>query len=138
MSNILTDWRKALVAHLDANLQDGSYTVLSGARDGASDRKLACVFVPTWTEARDVNWATPPMIIRAWVTQPSQLAPTSPQDPEPLEQLAVDLMTTLQPVQTTLLDDIYFWIARIRFDYEEWGVEATLQSYTRNLATLTA
>jgi len=138
VSNVLTDWRTALVDHLDANLQGGSYTVLSGPRDGATDRKLACVFVPAWQQARDVSFGTPPMIVRAWVPQPTTLAPTSPQDPGPLEQLAVDLMTTLQPVQTTLLAALYFWVAKIRFDYDDWGVEATLQSYTRNLATLPA
>lgn len=136
MSNILTDWRRALIAHLAANLQAGDWDVRSGERDGpVKDRQLAVVFVPAITEAGDVLFASPPMIIRAWIPRSKQPKPELPQDPEPLEQLAVDLMTCLEPVQASLLASLYFRVASVEIDYDDWGVQATLASFTLNPAS---
>lgn len=137
MSNILSDWRQALVTYLAANLQGGTFTVESGVRDGQSfDRKLACVFVPDWQPDRNVNFARPPMVVRAWWPKSMQPQNVIPVPPDDLEQLAVDLMTTLEPVQTSLVAGLYFWVSKVRIDYEDWGVEAQLTSWTRNVATL--
>jgi hypothetical protein len=137
VSNILTDWRQALMALLDSNLQGGDFTVVAGKRDGLSrERKLACVYVPKIPTDNKIFFARPPMVIRAWVAKPKQPRPDEPLDPEPVEQLAVDLMALLQPVQSTLLDGIVFWVADVEIDYDDWGVQATLTSWTENPATL--
>lgn len=138
MSNILTDWRQALVTYLDANLQSGDFDVRAGRRDGVSrDKKLACVFVPAIVEdSGSVNFARPPMMVRAWIPKPKQPPGESPHDPEPLEQLAIDLMEILEPVQTSLLAGLYFRVASVQIDYEDWGVQATLTSWMVNPATV--
>lgn len=139
MSNILTDWRQALVTHLKANLQDGDFEVRSGERDGESkDRKLAVVFVPTAfaEESGDVNYARPPMVIRAWIPRSRQPRPTEPPDPEPIEQLMLDLMSCLQPVQTTLVTGLYFRVTAVIPDYADWGVQASLLGWTLNPASV--
>jgi hypothetical protein len=143
VSNILTDWRRALVDYLAENLQDGVFDVRGGTRTGVSrDKHRACVFVPRIRQDDgNINFARPPMIVRAWPPKPKQPSSTSPPDPEPLEQLAVDLMATLQPVQTTLLPSepgFYFWVVDVEIDddLDEWGVQATLTAWTRNPATL--
>jgi hypothetical protein len=139
MSNILTDWRLALIAHLETNLQGGIFDVRSGERDeglGSKDRPLAVVFTPTIKDAANILFSSPPMLIRAWLPQSTQPKATAPRDPGPLEQLAVDLMTTLEPVQASLLPGrLFFHVAEIAFDYVDWGVQATLSSFTGNPAT---
>lgn len=140
MSNILTEWRQAVTAQLETNLQSGSFTVLAGERDGVSrDRKLACVFAPAMaTDSGDVNFARPVLIVRAWVPQPKQPKNAAPQDPAPVEQLMLDLAVCLQAVQTptlaSALDGFYAFVTQIRPDYDDWGVEATLQGWTGNRA----
>jgi len=143
VSNILTDWRKALVAHLEDNLQGGDFkgNVLSGERDGESkDRKLACVFVPSIQEfAQNILFATPPMVIRAWIPKPKLPKAQQPVDPEPVEQLGVDLMSCLEPVEATLLAGrLFFRVGSVDFDYADWGVQASLVSFTDNPATFGA
>ncbi len=137
MSNILTDWRRALVALLASDLQGGSFKVVSRRRDGESrDEKIACVFVPRIAQDEgNVNFARPPMVIRAWLPKPRTPKTEEQIDPEPLEQLAVDLCTLLEPVQTTLVPNLYFWVASCDIDDQDWGVQASLVSWTLNPAT---
>jgi hypothetical protein len=137
--NLLTSWRQALIAHLEKNLQAGDWTVLAGRRDEPSrDRKLAVVFVPTAfaEDGGDVNFARPPMAVRAWIPRSKQPFDPIPPDPEPLEQLMLDLMTCLEPVQTTLVANLYFRVVQVTPDYDNWGVEARLAGWTLNPATL--
>ena len=136
MSNVLTDFRAAVATYLRTNLKGGTFTVLSGERDGPATEKLACVFVPSIANAANILFASPPLIVRAWIPKPrTPRAQRVGVDPAPLEQLAVDLMTTLKPVGTTLLPgELYFWVSNIDFDYTDWGVQATLTSYTQNPA----
>lgn len=141
--NILTLWRQALVAHLAENLPvhsdyPGDWDVRSGVRDGAwKESKLAVVFVPSIGEdGGDVNFARPPMIVRAWLPRSDQPRDTDPLDPGPLEQLAVDLMQLLEPVQTTLVDGLYFRVSRVDIDYDDWGVQAVLTSFMLNPASV--
>jgi hypothetical protein len=142
MSNVLTEWRQAVAAQLAANLQDGTFTVLAGERDGLSrDRKLACVFAPAvQTDGSNVSFARPVLTVRAWVPIPKTPAPTEPRDPEPVEQLMIDLAQCLQQIQTPALPSaifgFYFFVTQIRPDYEDFGVEATLQGWTGNPAVL--
>lgn len=139
--NILTDWRKAVQQHLAENLQDGAFEVRAGRRDGkVRDKKLVVVFVPTLRPDANVNFARPQLIVRAWVPEPKQPKSESPQDPEPVEQLLVDLAETLKEVR--VLPDIgdgrglYFEIGQITPDYDDWGVEATLNGWMTNPGAL--
>lgn len=141
MSNLITDWRKAVMAQLDENLQDGIFEVLAGERDGLSrDRHLACVFAPPLvTDGANVSFARPALIVRAWVPKPkiSATLTDSPADPEPVEQLMIDLAECLQQVErqpTIGISGLYSFVTQIRPDYDDWGVEATLQAWTGNPA----
>lgn len=141
MSNVLTEWRQAVAAHIAANLQDGTYKgkVLPGERDGVSRENIACVFVPTLaTDGSDVNFARPTLVVRAWVAKPKTPSTTQPRDPEPVEQLIIDLASCLQSIQrpqlASAIDGFYSFVTQIRPDYEDWGVEATLQGWTGNPA----
>jgi hypothetical protein len=145
VSNTITLWRQAVMAQLEANLQDGEFTVLPGERDGLSrDRKLACVYAPALaTDGANVSFARPVLIVRAWVPQPRISAKLKdvPADPEPVEQLMVDLAACLQEIQAQPaigISGLYFFVTQIRPDYDDWGVEATLQGWTGNPAVLPA
>jgi hypothetical protein len=135
-SNVLTEWRKAVMAQLDTNLQDGGFTVLAGFREGPSkDRDLAVVFVPPMESDGNVNFARPVLVVRAWKAS-SKMPKTDPRDPEPVEQLMVDLAECLAPIQ--VLPDIgggkgLFWnLQSVEPDYDDWGVQATLVGWTEN------
>lgn len=139
--NILTDWRKAVMEHLDADLQDGSFEVHGGNRDDVSrDRKIIVVFVPPLRPDANVNYDRPQLIIRAWVPKSKQPPAKSPADPEPLEQLMVDLADSLKTLR--VLPSIgsgrglYFEVGDITPDYEDWGVQATLNGWMTNPGAL--
>ena len=142
MSNVITEWRQAVMGQLEQNLQAGAFAgnVLAGERDGVSrDRNLACVFAsPLVTDGGNVNFARPVLIVRAWVARPKTPAASEPRDPEPVEQLMLDLAACLQQIQRpqlpSALDGFYSFVTQIRPDYDDWGVEATLQGWTGNPA----
>lgn len=129
------------MAKLDADLQDGGFTVIPGERDGkSSDRDLACVFAPPLrADGGNVNFARPVLIVRAW-KRSDRMPKGKPRDPEQIEQLMIDLATCLQEIQ--VLPDIdggsglYFFVTQIDPDYEDWGVQATLTGWARNPATV--
>ncbi len=142
MSNVVTDWRKAVVAQLDASLQDGEFTVLSAKRDGPSpDRKLCCVYKDRTTPRANANpgaFMAPVLIVRAWLPKPAQPRPrghrqpgTAQPDPAPLEQLEMDLWSTLDPIRALPAIGIYFEIAETEIDFDDWGVQATLTAWVR-------
>lgn len=138
MSNVLTDWRLALVAQLDANLQGGLFKgqIVSGELDGVQRRHVACVYVPDMvTDGRDVNLSRPVMIVRAWLPDPKTPKRTAPPDPGPVEQLLVDLAACLKAVQ--VLPEIgphglWFFITELKPDRADFGVQATLRAWTEN------
>lgn len=142
MSNILTDWRLALQAYLEANLplpENGkAWDIRAGEHDQVEpvrDRNLLVVFVPSFAPSPDLLFASPPMTIRAWIPKSKQPKPVVPPDPAPLEQLAIDFTTTLQPVRASLLiGRLVFQIAEIQIDQESWGVQVVLSSFTPNPA----
>lgn len=156
-TNVLTYLRRSVMEKLETDLQpddagNGTFEVNAGDRDGAADRKLCHVFVPTdESDNTNVNYSRPTVIVRAWLPKGAkQPAPrgkrqagknTSVADPEQLEQLMVDLLACLEQMQ--VLPDIeggpkgvYFFATRRRFDYTDWGVEVTLRGWTENTATL--
>ena len=142
MSNLLTQWRQEVTWQLERELQGGSFTVVAGERDGPSrDRKLACVYAPTIRSDTDVNFARPVLIVRAWIPKPKTPRETDPPDPEPLEQLMLDVQEALQPIQVLPnvgSGGLYFFVTQVRPDYEDWGVEVTLTGWTHNPATIAA
>lgn len=140
-TNVLTQWRQAVMAKLDSDLQAGQFTVLAGERDGESkDRDLACVFAPPLrADNGNVNFARPVLIVRAWKAS-SKMPKAQPRDPEPVEQLMIDLATCLQDIQVLPELDggngLYFFVTEIVPDYDDWGVQATLTGWSRNPATV--
>ncbi len=142
MSNVVTEWRNAVVAQLDANLQGGEFTVLSARRDGPSpDRKLCCVYKDRTTPRAGTDpgaFISPVLIVRAWLPKPLQPRPrghrqpgTAQPDPEPLEQLEMDLWTTLDPIRSLPSIGVYFEISETSIDHDDWGVQATLTGWVQ-------
>jgi hypothetical protein len=139
--SIITLWRQALVAFLEEAFSDEDVEVISGPRSGVSrDKVRIAVFWPGWQEdSGNPNFARPTMKIRFWPDRSKQPA-ADPKDPAPLEQAATDLMAALQTVQKPgdLVDGLYCRVATIVADDDpnEWGIEATLVSWTINPATI--
>jgi hypothetical protein len=73
VSNILTDWREQLVAHLDRSSRWPRSN--PGVRPPAPsrDKDLIAVFWPGMGEAGNVNFANPTMTVRYWVKDPKLL-----------------------------------------------------------------
>jgi hypothetical protein len=136
MSNVITDSRKAIMAKLLSDLTATNglpFTVVAGTRDGVSrDRNIACVFAPPLKINGNVNFANPAMVVRAWVKQPKPPKATSPQDPEPVEQLQIDLLRVLGEIVLPAGLNIYWIVDEITTDYADWGVQATLRGWTPN------
>lgn len=137
MSNVLTDWRTALVTLLGTTFPAAE--ILSGEREGLSrDKDRACVFVlPLTPVSADVNNANPRMAIRFWKKLPKIDASLrdAPPDPEPIEQLMLDLAGMLQPKLTSLGVSTlaYFHVDSITPDVnDEYGVEVLLTGWMRN------
>lgn len=141
MSNILSDWRQAVMDQLDANLQGGLFTgkVVAGSKDGAQTDFAACVFVPTMvSNTADIDFARPVLTIRTWLPLTKLALKTTPPDPAPVEQLMVDVASCLQPIQTLELDSgvLTFALVKMVPDYPDFGVETTLRGWIGNPATL--
>lgn len=138
MSNLLTDWRTQLIAHLEEAFPLAE--VEAGMRPLAPsrDKDRITVFSPGMGEADDVNFVNPTMTIRYWVKDPKTRVKPVPRDDGPLEQAAWDLALSLQPVQTTLDPGqrYYFRLTGIRIDRDDYGVEAQLLAWTLNPATV--
>lgn len=139
MSNVISDWRAALVTLLGTTFP--SARVVSGERSGrAVDKDIVCVFAaPLTPVASDVNNANPKMTIRYWKTHPKISAKLRdvPKDPAPIEQLMLDMAAMLQPKLTSLGVSTlaYFHVDSISPDVEdEYGVEVQLTGWMRNPA----
>lgn len=142
-SNLITDWRNALVALLKTKFPDAE--VISGDRvDGPSrDKQRIAVFWPGTPESAEVNFINPRMTIRLWTPHPKVLQKPVPADDTPLEQASWDLALALQPVLVTLLNDtepaykgFYFRCAQIVPVRDEFAIEAHLLGLWKNPAFL--
>jgi len=144
MSNLISDWRTALVARLQTSFPDAE--VLSGQRadDVSRDKDRIAVFWPGTPEASEVNFVNPKMTIRYWAKRPKTTLKDVPHDDGPLEQAAWDLALALQPVLAKLLNDtdpaypgFYFRVVQIVPVRDEFAVEAQLVGTWKNPAYLT-
>lgn len=130
MSNPVTDWRAALVTLLGTTFP--SAEVLSGARTGFSrDKDRIVVFWPRTPVDTNVNYLRPQMLIRYFAKTPRRpRGRTEGQiDDTPLEQAAWDLTNALMPVRTTLVSNLYFELAGVTPNRDEFYVEAQLIAY---------
>lgn len=142
MSNILSDWRQAVMDQLDANLQGGLFTgkVVAGEKDGPQTDYAAAVFVPTLiSDTANIDFARPVLTVRTWLPLTKLLLKTTPVDPTPVEQLMVDVAACLQPIQSLALSDdkaLTFALVKMLPHYADLGVETTLRGWVGNPATL--
>lgn len=140
MSNVITDWQVALIALLADATPDGlGIPFLDRERDGLSrERDLGCVFAPkpAWQQVdSNVLFANFFMTVRVWKRFKAEPAQDKPPDTIAIDQLAIDIPTLLEAVQTTLVPNFYFWVAQMTTDYADQGVEAKLVGWARNPAT---
>lgn len=138
-SNLISDWRRALIAELKTAYPDALVT--SGRRAGVSREQRITVFSDGYREdASRVVVAHPVMVIRYWPARGDTASAESPADPTELEQAAVDLMTLLEARQAQIesaVTDLWYFRpeqALIDEDPEEWGVELRLTGFARNVA----
>jgi hypothetical protein len=143
MESVVTGWRQAVMDQIEANLTDangGAFEVIAGERDGVSrDRNLACVFEIDSPTDGNPSFMRPILIVRAWLRTPKTTKTQIPIDPQPLEQLKQDLAELLQQIQVLPAIGIwglYFQVIGRRTDFEDRGVEFTLQGWTGNPAAI--
>src|SRR5690348_2742380 len=102
MSNLITDWRTELVAHLktsfpEAEVIPGEWPetpigkTTSPPESVARGKDRICVFWPGMQAAANVNFAQPRMTIRYWKQLPKTALKPVPRDESELEQAAWDL-----------------------------------------------
>lgn len=140
-ANLVSDWRRALMSELQTAHPDAEVT--AGRRTGvARDRERICVFFDGYQElSQRVVVANPVLVVRVWPDR-SKLPSDTPQDPTQLEQAAVDLMRLLQDRQQQIersVDDLWYFRVQsvvIDEDPEEWGVEARLLGFAKNVAVV--
>ncbi|MBA2642653.1 MAG: hypothetical protein H0U82_06995 [Actinobacteria bacterium] len=136
-ANLISEWRRALVSELQTAFPGAEVT--SGRRAGVSRELRIAVFFDGHRETPDrVVVARTVMIVRYW---PAHAADT-PADPSELEQAAYDLMRLLQDRQKQIelaVDDLWFFRVESVVtdeDPEEWGVEARLLGFAKNVAAI--
>jgi hypothetical protein len=140
-ANLVSDWRRALMSELQTAHPDADVT--AGRRTGVSrDQERIAVFFDGYSEqAARVVVANPVMVVRFWPDR-SKLPADTPEDPTQLEQAAVDLMRLLQARQAQIensVDDLWYFRVQsvvIDEDPEEWGVEARLLGFAKNVAAV--
>lgn len=138
-SNLISQWRRALISELKTAYPDALVT--SGRRSGASAIQRITVFFDGYGEdAGRVVVARPLMVIRYWPARGEIPAADDPADPTELEQAAVDLMTLLEARQSQIergVTDLWYFrpqTATIDEDPNEWGVEVRLLGFAKNVA----
>lgn len=139
MANVVTSWRQQLVAALTLAFPDAE--VKSGKRQGVSrDVDRINVFADPQAHGHlpdRIVVASPRMVIRYWKRRSEMPAVADPPDPAELEQARQDLETFFEQNQKPAVTDLWFaQLESIRIDdgLDEWGVEARLVGYGRNLA----
>lgn len=136
-ANIVSDWRQALVT--DLRTAYPSAIVESKRRTGVNrePEPRISVHFDGYQEAQTVVVANPVMVVRYW---PPRASEQPPEDAFELEQAAVDLLRLFQDRMVAIEDSIddlwYFRVVSVVIDEDpdEWGVEARLLGYARNLA----
>jgi hypothetical protein len=149
VSNLITDWRTALVTLLKASFPTADVIAgewpetpigktSSASASVARDKDRIAVFWPGMAEAANVNFAQPRMTIRFWKKLTKTALKPVPRDEGELEQAAWDLALALQPVQTTLDPGqrYYFRVTQILPVRDEHAVEAQLIAWTKNPASI--
>lgn len=136
---MLSAWRRAVADLLEEAFP--GFVVYSGFREGQNrDLSVISVFSPGIAERQaNVQVAELRLVVRAWPKVVPATGGERPLDPEPLEELALRLESTLQEAQTTLAsaDGIWFTrLQRVEIDYEEWGCEAQLTAWADNPAVV--
>lgn len=144
MSSLITDWRKAIEAHLRSEL-DGVEVLPGGQREGPNrrDKPAVCVFWPEWRAVdRDIALADPHLEIRYWPPISRLQKNQNPRDPEPLEQAAVTIMLAFRDKRKVgdFVENLacYIQTATPNYDPDEWRVDFRVQSVTLHLATRAA
>lgn len=139
MSNLITDWRAAVISYLSDQFPAAT---VKGGRDASVNREAQdqiLVFWPGWPELpRDIALATPTLTIRYFPSLSKQPSTTSPRDEASLEQAAADLMLAMAPKRKAgdFVDGLACRISKCvpNADPAAWFVEATVQAYALNLA----
>ena len=142
MSNVLSDWRNALIGVLQTQFPTAE--VRAGVRQGVSrDKDRINVFADP-TEQTHVPGRivveTPRLLVRYWKAFNITPPPNTPADPTPLEQARYDLEIFLRAQQNTLgVSGLWYFLVestKIDEDPKEWGIETRLQGYTKNYAAI--
>jgi hypothetical protein len=142
MTNLVTDFREALVADLQLEFPDAD--VLSGIRTGkAVDRAKIAVFWPGTREMQGrVVVGEARIVVRYWPVSAKvrDQSTAGVRDPGELEQAAWDLQTFLQTKQTSY-GASGAWFCRLvsvepDYDPDEWGVEAVIAVMFDNPAVI--
>lgn len=142
-SNVISDWRRALVAELKTAYPDALVT--SGRRSGVSREPRITVFSDGYREQGGrVVVANPVMVIRYWPARGDTAAAESPADPTELEQASIDLLRLLEDRQSQIeraVTDLWYFrpeSALIDEDPDEWGIEVRLVGFAKNIAVALA
>ena len=140
MTNVLTTWRENIAALVTSTFAAESPRAIVGERVAQSvsrDSDLFCVFAsPIRPTAGNVNNANLVLTVRYWKKYPKVGATLRdvPRDPEPIEQLMLDMAAMFKPHLTDQGID-YYHVESITPDVaDEYGVEAVLTAWTRNPA----
>lgn len=116
--------------------------VASGERSGVSlDKDRINVFAGPWRkDSGRAVVAQPTMIVRYWPARGEQPATATPHDPDELDDALDALLAALRPLQASLaVTNLWYFLvdsSDTDEDPAEWGVEARLVGYGKNLATI--
>jgi hypothetical protein len=145
VTNVITDWRVAVIEYLAGEFAEadvfGGRQLRAGANRNAKDQ--IGVHWPGWPQlSRDIALATPKLVIRYWPKISKQPGTSTPRDPAPLEQAAVDLMVAMaakrRPGDFTANVACHVADCIPNDDPEVWMVEATVEAFAMNLAVTAA
>lgn len=141
MSNLITDWREAVQAHLTAAFPAAD---VRGGEERTVNRRpadLICVWWPGWPALqRDISLANPTLMIRYFPKRSRQPNSETPVDQSVLEQAAADLMTAMASKRKAgdFVENLACYVSRCIPNTAAWCVDATVQAYALNLATSAA
>lgn len=143
MSNLVTDWRLAVMAWLQTEFPDAE--VDAGQKDGVNQRDVDLIRVwwPGWARSsRDASFATPTLHIRYFPSRSAKISDTEPRDPSDLEQAGTDLMIAFRDKRSVgdFVPGLACQITTVTVNDkpDQWYVEAVLQALTLHLATSAA
>lgn len=143
MSNLITEWRKAVQAYLEESFEGAEVKNGREIELNRREKDVILVFWPGWPElARDIAFATPTLTIRYFPTLSKQPPTTSPRDEGPLEQAAVGLMEAMATKRKAgdFVDGLACRIATCtpHSSTTDFYVESEVRAYALNLAASAA